>query len=489
VRRDQTSGVKLYRLAPGQYDILVEFTGSAQIDKPSKILKGVEIGPSGKVEQRVSFSTGQIKLLAYNKDGKPTLTEYLFTESGKDKIIAKVNTEQNSETFYLTPGKYDITAENVNDLSLKMKINLADVEVKEGQLLEKLIRFQTGQLFVKAINANKEPIPITYRVTPVGRRHEILSKGEFSKEGGVVDLAPGNYDVYVEETIPDAVINPQSKTSDVTLTSGEVTEITANVISGTLKIKGIDSTKHEVYTDYVIRDAKTREDVAFTHSEKDLASISLPPGEYAIISTHSHSSYTPKPVMELPLVRILGGETTTETVTFKLGGLKLVGRNTKEFIISTKFIIYRSGSEEEITTAIGKDDWVYFDLPEGLYDVKAVDNTTAGNNPPTIWMRDVNIENGKVTVKEAVYTNGKIKLIARGQNNTVIECDFKIYEYGTDGAIFSGKTSDQWLTFDIEPGRYYLEGAFKDVENHQTLKKWISLIVNENQIVETIIRF
>ena len=108
---------------------------------------------------------------------------------------------------------------------------------------------------------------------------------------------------------------------------------------------------------------------------------------------------------------------------------------------------------------------------------------------PTTWVHDIQIKSGDTISHEALFTSGKVKLGCRGENNELLICSFRLFEYGTDSALFSGTTNDNWREYDIAPGKYYLEAGWQDPNRHVYLKKWINVSINENEVAELVIRF
>ena len=106
-----------------------------------------------------------------------------------------------------------------------------------------------------------------------------------------------------------------------------------------------------------------------------------------------------------------------------------------------------------------------------------------------IWLRDLKVEDGKSMGHEAMFTTGKLKIICRGPNNRIIACNFKVFQYGADREFINGSTTDDWEIFEIQPGRYYIEAAYHDDEQSVMLKKWISMAVGDNEVVEQVLRF
>ena len=55
--------------------------------------------------------------------------------------------------------------------------------------------------------------------------------------------------------------------------------------------------------------------------------------------------------------------------------------------------------------------------------------------------------------------------------------------------MISGATGQDWQSFDLIPGSYYIEASYLDDATDQVLKKWITLKVGENEFVEKELRF
>lgn len=493
VKRDTSLGTKLLSLKPGTYDILIEYSSSPESKKPSKILKGVEILANTRVEQTVGFDLGQITLTAINNEGAlvPARFEITpMTQQGERGVPSLVEIGAESRSFFLTPGTYDISSELMEIAPEGFALVEKGVQIKTGETVDKVFRFQKGTLAIKGVTTQKEEIPFLFQAYKAGKENVPIASGAFGKSGGTVLLAPGTYDLLAIGTDAQMVASPRTRVKGVEIKAAETTELNVNFEMGTLKISAVDGRDNKLPAEFIIRDHEGGMQVTKIRSESGTpVSTPIPPGNYDIIAVSLKSELEPKPSVPVPTITIAANKPLEEVVKFILGTLRLRGRNAKELPIKTQFTIYMAGSDEVVTSAPASNDWTVFDLAPGVYDALATDTTTTTESKPMIWLRDLKVEDGKTSSHEAIYTAGKIKIIGRGPNNKIIKCNFKIFEYGADRELISGVTGDDWEIFEIEPGKYYLEASYVDEVETVMLKKWINLSVGENEVVEQVLRF
>lgn len=488
VERAETSGIKFFKLPAGSYDVMVQYTGSVETTKPSKIIKGVEVQATTKSEQVVQFELGGVNLRALDQNGKESTANFYFRKSGAEEMIGRLMKAVPPAVVFLTPGKYDIDAESAEPDTIALTASLKEVEVTAGETVEKELKFLTGKLILKAQNVAKKEVPIKYRITKPGSEEEITS-GEGTLEGATIDLPPGNYDAYVTWVDPNVQGAAETKLASIAIKGGESLEQLAVIVTGTLKLSGKDSQNKFVHTEYSIKQAGKSEEVLHAISEEAPQEVFISPGIYDITAINTTSKIIPAPSVIFTNISIKEGQNVNLDAVFKLGTLKLIGKNAKDQKIPATFTIYRAGLDEALVTEASEKEFVTFNLTPGLYDVKAEDSAAKTDPKPSVWFHDVMVEEKKEVAKEAVFTSGKLKLICRGKNNAVLECEFNVFTYGSDTALFSGKTEEDWKEFDIPPGRYYMEAGWHDPVEEQLLKKWINVSIGENQIVEQILRF
>jgi len=493
VKRDSSSGTKLLSIEPGVYDILIEYIASPEPKKPSKILKGVEILATTRVEQTVNFDLGQLTLMAIDNEGKivPAMIEIAASSAPIDeKLASQLETGSEAKTVFLTPGSYDLSANLLEITSEGFALSENNVQIKAGENTERSFRFQKGILALRGVTTQDKEISFLFQAFKEGVTSSPVASGAFNKTGGTVYLVPGKYDILAIGTDPSMVASPRTRVKAVEIKPAETLELTINFEMGVLKLSAVDGKNNQLPAEFVIRDHTDQLLMAKIKSESgNPVSVEVPPGSYDIVAVSLRSGLEPRPSVPAPTVKVDAKKPTEEVIKFILGALRLRGRNAKEMPIRTGFTIYKAGTDEIVSSAPPTTDWVVFELAPGRYDALALNDTATEDSGKLIWMRDIPVEDGKTSSHEAIYTTGKLKIICRGPNNKIISCFFKVFEYGADRELVSGLTGDDWEIFEIEPGSYYLEASYYDESLTVTLKKWINLKIGDNEIVEQILRY
>jgi len=484
-------GTKLLTLKPGSYDILIEYAESPETKKPSKILKGVEILSTTKVEQKVAFDLGEVQLMAVDNEGKTVPASFTVTEVKPSSTIARMETKNTSKTFYLPPGTYDISAELLDSgPDEDFTVVERGIKIEIGKSTESIFKFQKGNLAIRGITTQEKSIPFLFQAYRAGRADILIASGAFNSEGGSVLLAPGNYDLLVIGTEPDMAASPRTMISGVEIKAAETSEITAKFEMGMLFLSAIDGKGNDLPSSFVISDHSSNIEMATLISEAGKeVSIPLPPGNYDVVASSLKSILEPKPSVPMSNIAVDAKKPLRKVIKFVLGTLRLRGSNAKEKPVRTQFTIYRASSNEIVSKAPVSDNWMLFDLAPGIYDALGTDLSSRKADKPMIWLRDLKVEDGKSISHEAIFTNGKLKIIGRGPNNKIIRCHFKIFKYGMDGDLINGVTGDDWEIFEIAPGRYYLEASYHDERKSVLLKKWVNINIGNNEVVEHVLRF
>ncbi len=489
VQRDKVSGIKFYKLPAGTYDIAVEYSDSPETTKPSKLLKGVDLQATTRAEQIVQLPLGNLTLGAFDQSGAPTKAVFQIRKTGGDIVVPSFQAGPEPQTIALTPGMYDVTAEMTEANGLHLNAVATNKDIKEGATTEELFKFQTGQFFVRMQHPEKGFIPGAYRVTKVDQPDQVLATGDVSPDGTAMELPPGNYDMYLDVKDPDLSGLAGVKLANIQVSGGDMRQQLITLTSGGLKLFGKDTQGKGVHTDFSIRKAGETAELTKATSEDKEKIIFIPPGHYDIVATNTGANVTPAPTIVWNNIEVKEGETTSQEANFQLGEIKLMGRNVKEQRISTQFTVYRSGSDEPLGAAMADTGWASFYLTPGFYDFEGKDVNATTEPKPTVWFHDVEILVGNPLSKEAIFSSGKLKVICRGENNVVLPCTFSVFTYRSDRPLYSGLTTDNWKDYDIPPGKYYMEAGYNDPEAGVLLKKWINFSVEENQIVEQVLRF
>lgn len=491
IRRDKCYGTKLLFLEPrASYDLLVEYADSPERKKPSKILKGVEILGTSKVEQTIAFDLGPLSLSAVNNDGSTAAARFSIMRAGGAEPVAQVETGAEPKTVYLAPGTYDITAALLETQMEGFELSEKGVDVRVGEVADRTFRFQKGVLTLKGVTTQKEAIPFIYQVFKTDVPDQPVASGAFPAEGGSIMLAPGSYNLLVIGTDPKMAASPRTKVSGIEMRAAGTADIVAVFEMGTLRLQAIDGKGNKIPAQFIVRDHESQTEMAKVTSESgEPISAPLPPGTYDIVASSIKSILEPKPSVPVTGVVVGADKPAEQVIKFVLGTLKLRGRNAKEQPLQTQFTIYKAGTEEVVTTAPASGEWMVFDLAPGNYDALAT-NTSSDDKPkPMIWLRDIAVEDGKTVSHEAIFTAGKLKIIGRGPNNQVITCAFKVFQYGKDRELINGTTGQDWEVFEIQPGKYYLEAGYHDDAKSVLLKQWVNIAVGENEVVELVLRF
>ncbi|MBN1282656.1 MAG: VWA domain-containing protein [Proteobacteria bacterium] len=492
VRHGESLGTKLLNLPPGTYDILIEYTGSPEPKKPSKMLKGVEILATTRVEQTINFDLARVSLTALSSEGRAVPAIFKITRDAGKEEIATIETEAAPISIFLPPGTYDMAADLVEAGPEAFTVVELGVKVGPTEQPELSFVFQKGTLAIKGVTTLGQPIPFIFHAFKSGTR-DLVASGALPSEGGSAQLAPGNYDFIVMGEDPGMIASPRTKIGGVAIKAGETTELTAIFEMGTVKLSAIDGKGNPVPSEFILKDEETGLEMMRAASPAGApAEISVPPGTYSVTAYSTKSILEPKPSVTEEGLVVAANQPTSKVIQFVLGTLRLRGRNVKESPVRTEFTLYKAASDEVAAKAPPSNDWMVFDLSPGLYDALAVDMTPVtgeGNVTPMIWIRDIKIEDGKTVSHEAIFTAGKLKIIGRGANNRIISCSFRVFRYATDTPLITGQTTNDWEIFEIDPGKYYVEASYSSEEQDVTLKKWVNLDVGENEIVELVLRF
>lgn len=490
VLKDVSFGSKIMKLEPGTYDVLVEFHKSPEKRVPSKKLKDVEILANTKVEHTVNFNIGTLSLAAIDESDEFVPASMKILTGDSPAPIAEIETGTSTQSFPLTAGTYDITAQLISPDAERLVLIERGVVVEAGASAERIFRFQKGRLNLKGTTTQEKSMPFIYQVFAAGRTGAITASGAIPAEGRTISLSPGTYDLIATGQDPNLPADPRTKVSNITITAGTPTDLTVIFEMGELTLKAVDDKGKMIPAAFTIQDADTKVTIAKVESNgKEPVTAPISPGAYTVIATSLRGVAEPKPIIVFDRVQVTAKEPAVKTAKFVLGTIRVRGTNSKEEPVRTQFTVYDSGTESIAASSKPTSDWVIFDLPPGLYAVKAVDETATSDEKPHVVLTDLKVNVGQTISHQAIFTAGKIKIIGRGPNNKIITVAFKIFQYGADRELINGVTSDDWTTFEIPPGRYYLEAGYVDPDQDVLLKKWVNVLIGKNEVVEQVLRF
>lgn len=490
VSEDETTGVKFYQLPPGTYDIEVTYKASNENPRPTKMIKRVEVQATSKAEQTVQFDLGMLTLESFDQHNTPTSAYYVLQKMDDPRVSAKFETGPGRYTVWLTDGTYKVMVRAKSGDGLEFNATADNVKITKGTATSHDFRFQVGKIKVVAKDSKENPITLKYWITPTEKDSTKVLEGILEKDGPDIELPPGKYDLYFTLDLEDLKDLPVIKQEGVEVSPGDTLEKKIEMPTATLTLAGKNKEEKIVETEFSIWQSEWKKEkpIVLTSEDKPV-SILLPPGKYNVKAVFTKSEVSPLPTVSWENMILSKGQQLEKEAVFKFGELKLYGRNVKGAPIRSAFYVYRTGEEEAVATLVGISTWADITLTEGFYDIKAVDVTARSDPKPTIWFHNVEITSEAPVQREAVFTHGKLKMACRGPNNVSLPCDYRVFTYGMDSPIFEGKTDEQWKEFDIAPGSYYIEAGYHDDADEVLLKKWISIKIAENEMLEQIIRF
>lgn len=489
VREDTTSGTKFYQLQPGTYDIEVTYTDSREEPKPTKKIERVEVLSTSKAERTLQFDLGMLTLVSFDQQGNPMSATYILSKQGGAKVGAKFDTPPGPVTTWLTDGTYDVHVGAVTGDGLQFSADVSGLKISKDSATTHEFRFEAGKIRLSGVNFEGAGVPIGYRVTPAGDTQKTVLEGTLPKEGDTINLPPGKYDLYASLKVENLKNLPAVKVKNIELGGGDMVEKSLEIPSTVLKLIGKNSEGQPVTTEFSISVAGAKEDILQIPPSKEESALTLPPGNYDIKAELVDSETTPPPVITWDNVTLVKNVPMVKEAFFKFGVLKLIGKNAKGAPIGTSFYVFKAGQEEPVATLIGITEWNDLKLTEGFYDIKAEDFNARTEPKPNVWFHNVEVDAEQPNAKEAVFTHGKLKMLCRGPNNVTLYCDYRVFTYGMDSPLFAGVTEESWKEYDIPPGSYYIEAGYHDAKDEVLLKKWISVRIAENEILEQMIRF
>lgn len=490
VSKERSFGSKVFKLKPGTYDILIEYTDSPEKRIPSKLLKGVEVLETTKVEQTINFDLGQITLVSIDNQNNLVPAHYRINKAGTSTTVAEIETGAQRDTFFISPGSYDIAAQQLGAVKDRLTLSEKGVEIKPGAIAERTFLFQKGTLAVRGETTQKQTLPFVYQLYAAGRSDALIASGAFTAQGGKINLSPGMYDLIATGQDPSLPADPRTKVTNIPIRAGQPTELVIKFEMGEITLNAVNQNGEAIPAEFHILEKESGMEIAKVMSDgKQPARIPIPPGVYSVKAYSSKATTEPKPLVTIDRVEVTAEKPASTKAKFVLGTLRVRGANSKEESVRTQFTLYQGGTEEVISTSKPTSDWVLFEVSPGAYDLKATDMTATSPDKPYVLLKDLDVEAGKTISHQAIFTQGKIKIIGRGPNNKIIPVRFKIFEYGADRELINGKTGDDWARFEIPPGRYYLEAAYVDPEQDVLLKKWVNVNIGENEVVEQVLRF
>ena len=489
IREDETAGVKYYQLQVGAYDIEITYDQSKETPQPSKLLKGVEVQSTSKAEQTVQFDLGALTLSALDQNGSHVAAEYVLNKRENVKIGAKFTTPPGPHTLFLTKGTYTANVTAKTPEGMMLHSTAQGLKVNPGETTVHDFQFQVGKIQIAGRDAQGDPIALKYKVTIAGDEAKKVLEGIAKAEGKTIEVTPGKYDLYFHAAIEDIGELPSIKKEAVEVSGGDTLEALIEIPTAQLTLSAKDGNGKFAETTFKVKPAGSDQEPAKFEFKEEPVTITLPPGDYDVLAEFVTTESSPPPTINWENVHLHDNEKLIKEAIFKFGTLNLYGKNSKGAPINTAFYIYQVGGNESVATLTNITYKTDLKMPEGFYDIKAEQLSAINDPKPNVWFHNVEVKANSPVTKEAIFTHGRIKLMCRGPNDIVLECDYHLFAYGKDSPLFEGTTTENWKMFDIPPGSYYIEAGYHDAVDEVLLKKWITISVKDNEWLEEIIRF
>lgn len=497
VREDETTGTKYYQLPPGTYDMEVTYNDSLEKPAPSKLVKGVEVQATSKAEQVVQFDLGMLTLASFDQTGAPTAAAYVLQKVENPNVLVTFQGTTAPYTVWLTPGTYNIKVQAVTKEGLRLTASADGIKMEKGGSATQDFQFQVGQLKLTGVDAKDQPLPITYTIIPFEEdkegkqalKEDKMITGTGTAEGVAVDLPPGKYKVKVSLYSDNIKDLPFIELDGMDIGGGDTVEKKIEIPTSTLTLIGKDNNDKATNTLFTVKVNGSKMEPAELNFTKDPITLLVSPGRYDIKAVFTDVEFEPTPTISWEAVPLLENQTLEKIAVLKFGTVNLFGSNSKNAPLESAFFIYNIGVDEPLVTLSNIMNPTNVKLTEGFYDIKAEDLNARSDPKPNIWFHNIEVKLEKPVTIKAVFTNGILKMICKGPNNTKLTCDYRVFTYGTDAPLLEGTTEENWREFDISPGNYYIEAGYHDAKDEVLLKKWITFKVADNEIVEQVIKF
>ncbi len=407
--------------------------------------EGVDLVEDKLTSLKAVFSIARIRARALDSTGKPVHAEWeVFGKENQEEPVVRFS-GSDWITEVLSPGEYTLRARH-NDTGMTMS---AEAAPGDGETAVVELVFAQGKLILSGLDSNSKPV---YTDSAVYRApYDKDNPDRVGTDGGNTHeyhLVPGTYDVLVR----DHNTKVEQWIKDVVIEGGKTVRKELSFAQGKLILSGLDSNSKPVYTDsYVYRAPYDRDNPDEAGRDGGNShEYSLVPGTYDVL-VRDHNTKVEQWIKD---VVIEGGKTVRKEVSFAQGKLILSGLDSTGKPLYTDSYVYRAPYDRDNPDEAGRDGGnthEYFLVP-GTYDVLVVDHNTRIEQ----WVKDVVIEGGKTVRKEVSFSQGTVRLTAKGFEGKPAYFYAEVFtspaEEG-DEPVFSD-SGDGEISFSIVPGTY-----------------------------------
>ena len=275
-----------FHLPAGSYHVVAQF-GKAEATAD------IHVADDQLTDIKIVINAGKLRVKAVEVEGGEPLgsTDFRVYEAqadkeGNRKEVAGSYSSAKQASFNLPAGRYHVVARYDKAASS------VDVEVKGGELTDVTIVLGSGELRLKAVEAEGgEPLGSTdFRVYEAqadkeGNRKEVAGSYSSAKQVSF-NLPAGNYHVVAQ-------YDKASSSVDVEVKGGELTDVTIVLGSGELRLKAVEAEGGEPLapTNFKVYEAQAdkegnRKEVAGSYSSAKQASFNLPAGHYHVVARY-----------------------------------------------------------------------------------------------------------------------------------------------------------------------------------------------------------
>lgn len=473
--------------------LIVDGGDTCQAD-PCQAAADIHAGPSKAMVHVIGFdldstATEQLRCVAHNSDGRfllarnvpelrtaadqalnanlpynlrikvfagsiPLPAEMTVYRSGTRTVVEQGRTP-GVKFFQLQPGTYDILITYADSLQdPKPSKLLRGVEVQGSARAEQTLYFELGFLELSGVSPYGEPVALTYALHTPGDT-KALATIEGRSEPIKTALTPGEYVLMASGPTINEI--PLTTTSDpLTITAGKKLGYTFRFETGELVLRAQTSRGDFVRAEYAIG-LQSAPDKTLTKGElhPEGNTIPLPVGDYVVVIRAGKGLLQNAPEVRLDQVTIPARDRVQELITFPVGNLQVIGKESGGTPTKTEFTLTRSHETDILWRTITKETADETTIAPGLYTIMA---TRLGGNitpPPVIVWEDVEIGEEKTTVKEAIFQLGTLQLLSKDAAGAPLRGEFTLFRPGITEPLATQRTaSGDPLILQLTPGLY-----------------------------------
>jgi Ca-activated chloride channel family protein len=332
-------------------------------------------------------------------------------------------------------------------------------------------RPEQGFLRVSAVRSG-EPFEALVEVLPAGGG-DVLKEG---RTGTAPDrpgapVKPGTYDVRVwDENLRS---RPEVWLRDVEVEAGRTTDVEA--VFDPVGVLELAVTKEGEPFDAMIRVRPAGSDRNVVHASLDRGEgrFELDPGPYDVLVVDE--SVPSKPEIRLQDVQVEAGRTTRKELVFVTSGVLELAATKGGEPFRAKVRVYPAGSDHNVVHAGLRGGSRSWELAAGAYDVVFVDESVPSE--PEIRLRDVRVEGGQTTRKEAAFPENGVLELSATKGGEPFRAKVRVYPEGRDNNVVHTRLREEPRQFELAAGTY--DVLFQDMEAEGKPEVWVRGVVLE----------